>query len=132
MTSSNFGRLLDRQVGRLLALENPAGVDADLTVHVRKTGSVAHQAAGRGELAILIDRGHRVAQRQCGELFALAIEEWIGADHERRLPQLGQSCEDRIDVAFGARMQDMELQPEGARRRLQVSRHGLGNGDWPD
>ena len=34
------------------------------------TGPVAHQAAGRGELAKLVDRGHRVAERQCGELFA--------------------------------------------------------------
>ena len=30
-----LGGLLDRQVGRLLALEDPAGIDADLTIHVR-------------------------------------------------------------------------------------------------
>ena len=45
--------LLDRQIGRLLALEYPAGVDADLTGRFRKAASVAHQAAGRGELAKL-------------------------------------------------------------------------------
>src|SRR5712692_1954669 len=33
------GRLLDRQVGRLGALEDVAGVDADLTIHVRGVGS---------------------------------------------------------------------------------------------
>ena len=54
----------------------------------------------------------------------------IGADHERAGPQLDQGCEGRIDVAFGAGMQDMELQPEGAGRRLQVSRLGLGSWDW--
>ena len=53
MTSSTLVDLLDRQVGRLLALENPAGVDADLTVSVRNAGSIAHQAAGRDELAKL-------------------------------------------------------------------------------
>ena len=62
-----------------------------------------------------------MADRQCGELFAPAIEECIGADHERACPQLDQGCEGRVEVAFGARMQDMELQPEGAGRRLHVS-----------
>ena len=71
-----------------------------------------------------------MAGRQCDELFAPASEECIGADHERAGSQLDQGCEDRVEVAFGARMQDMELQPEGARRRLHVSRLGLGNRDW--
>jgi hypothetical protein len=39
---------------------------------------------------------------------------------------LEQCCERRIDIALGARMQDMELQPERASRPLQVSRGGLG------
>ena len=65
MTSSNFAACYDRQVGGLLALENPAGIDAGLTKRVRNIGSVAHQTAGRCELARLIDRGHRVAKRQC-------------------------------------------------------------------
>jgi hypothetical protein len=44
--------------------------------------SVACQAAGRGELAILEDRGHRVASRQQRELLAPADEELVGADHQ--------------------------------------------------
>ena len=83
-----LGGLLDRQVGGLLALENSAGVDAGLTVRVGDAAAVAHQAAGRDKLATLIDRGHRVAERQCGELFAAASEECIGADHERAGSQL--------------------------------------------
>ena len=47
--------------------------------------------------------------RQLGELFALAREEWIGADHERACPQLGHACKDCIEIAVAARMQDMEL-----------------------
>src|SRR6266481_2709035 len=86
-----FRGLLDRQVRRLLALENPAGVDACHAVRVRNAASVAHQAAGRGELAILVDRGHRVADRQGGEVSALGVEECIGADDERAGPKLGQS-----------------------------------------
>ena len=52
MISSTLVDLLDRQVGRLLAVENAAGVDADQTEAFRIIASVAHQAAGRGELAI--------------------------------------------------------------------------------
>src|SRR5262249_33128815 len=71
----DFSGLLDRQVGGFLAFENSSGVNADLTIVIRLTGSVAQQAAGRGERAILMDRGHRVAERQCGELFASGREE---------------------------------------------------------
>src|SRR5437879_3888924 len=51
-------RLHDRQVGRLLALENPPSVDADLAIGIGKAGPVAHQAAGFGKLAQKIDCGH--------------------------------------------------------------------------
>src|SRR5262249_4294132 len=110
------------QVGWLLALENAAGVGADLTVRVRNAVSVADQAAGNGVLAKWVHRGHRVAQCQCGELLAMTVEKWIAADHERAGLQSGQGREDHIEVAVGARMQDMELEPEGTGCRLQVSR----------
>ena len=60
----DFCLLLHRQVGGLLTLENTASVDADLTGRIGAAASVARQAAGRGELAILEDRGHRIARRQ--------------------------------------------------------------------
>jgi Ku70/Ku80 beta-barrel domain len=54
--------LLDRQVARLLSLEDPAGIDASLTVRIRSTASVAHEAAGRGEHAGLVDRADHQSQ----------------------------------------------------------------------
>jgi hypothetical protein len=60
---------LNRQIGRLLAVENSPGVDADRSVIFRFTASVARQAAGRGELAKLGDRGYPLAERQSGKLF---------------------------------------------------------------
>src|SRR5262249_26691475 len=63
----NFRGLLDRQIGRLLALENPPGVDAGQTVEVSEIASVTHQAAGRDERAKLEDRGNRVVKGQCRE-----------------------------------------------------------------
>src|SRR5215475_8961188 len=92
--------LLDRQICRLIAFQNPAGVDAGRTKRVSKTGSVAHEAAGRCELARLVDSGHGVTNRQCRELFEPATEEWIGADHERPYLQLDQACENRVEVAI--------------------------------
>src|ERR1700730_7195643 len=73
----DLGGLLDRQVGGLLALENPASVDADQTELVRTVASVAHQAAGGDKLAIGKNRGHRMAYRRIGDLFAPADEERI-------------------------------------------------------
>ena len=81
--------LLDRQVSGLLAFENAAGVDAALTVRIRKAVSVADEAACYSVLSKWVHRGHRVAKGQCGELLAPAIEEWIAADHERAGSQSG-------------------------------------------
>jgi len=69
-----------------------------------------------------------VAERQRGELFAPRAKERIVADHKPACSQLEQGSKDRIEVAFSPRMQDMELEPEGAGRRLQVSRLCLGGG----
>jgi hypothetical protein len=54
-----------RQVGRLFALENSAGVVADDAVRFRGATCVAHQAAGPHELATLINRGHREHGNGC-------------------------------------------------------------------
>jgi hypothetical protein len=52
-----------RQPGRFFAVENATGIEADLTIHVREIGSVAHQSAGFGKRAIEINRGQSVARR---------------------------------------------------------------------
>src|SRR5258708_4592938 len=105
----DFRRLLDRQVGWLLALENPADICACRMIGVGKVAAVAHQAASRRELASLEDRGHSMAGRQGSKLLAPADEELIGADHEPAGLQLDQSGEDGVEVAFGACMQNMKL-----------------------
>jgi hypothetical protein len=43
MISSTFRCLLDWQLSRLLAFENSAGIDANLTVRVRKTAAIPHE-----------------------------------------------------------------------------------------
>ena len=71
-----------------------------------------------------------MANRQLGELFAPAREEWIGADQECACPQLGQGCKNGIEIAVAARMQHMEFQPKGARRRLQHLSLRFRQRDW--
>ena len=51
-----FGGLHDREVGGLLAVENPAGVDADLAIGISDAGPVAHQATGYDVFAQVITR----------------------------------------------------------------------------
>jgi len=76
----NFGGLLDGQVGRFLAFENSARVDANQTVSVRIAASIAHQASGcGGECMKLENRGNRVVERQCGEPLALGTEDCLPA-----------------------------------------------------
>ena len=77
-----FGRLQHRQVGRLGALEDVAGIDADLMKHIREVGAVAHQAAGRDNVAVLIGSRKSVARRQGGKLHAATVEETVGTDEE--------------------------------------------------
>ena len=42
-----LGRLHDRQVARLFALENPSGVNTYLVMQIKNTGAVTHQSADR-------------------------------------------------------------------------------------
>src|SRR5262245_24871 len=58
----DFRCLPDWQVRWPLALEDAAGVYASQTVEFRFIASIAHQAAGRDELAILVDCRHSVAE----------------------------------------------------------------------
>jgi hypothetical protein len=77
-----LGRLHDRQVGGLGALEDAAGIDASLTKHVREVGSVAHQPAGCDIIMSRIGRRNPVARRQGDKLNAAADEECVGSNEE--------------------------------------------------
>src|SRR5438034_6448778 len=52
------GRLLDRQIGRLRAGENPAGIGSGQPIDTREVRSVADQPAGGGERPF-VDRRNR-------------------------------------------------------------------------
>src|SRR4029079_1616082 len=46
----DFRGLLHRKIGRFLAFEHPTGIDSQQLVRIWNIASVAHQAAGHGEL----------------------------------------------------------------------------------
>ena len=101
--------------------------DADQAIRIgRIDHSVTHEAAGRSELAVLVDRGHCVADCERAELLALRVEERIGADHERAGLQLTQAGEGRFEFAFGAGLQDVNLNTHAASRCLEVPHQRLG------
>jgi hypothetical protein len=88
-----LGGLHHRQVRRLLALENAAGIDADLTPQIRIAVAVARQTASGDEFEHVIDGRHRVAQRQRGELCCAIVEERIGYDYEAADALFGERCD---------------------------------------
>jgi hypothetical protein len=69
-----------------------------------------------------------VACRQRHELRNPVTEERIAEEHERARMQLDEGGEGGIDLAFGAGLQDRELQPLRARRFLSLSDEALGIG----
>src|SRR5262245_9842386 len=73
-------RHLNRKIGWLRALENPADINASAAKSIRLAWSVADQAANFGILALIIDRWQGMSARQGHEVPALAQEEWTSAD----------------------------------------------------
>src|SRR5437870_5375073 len=96
-------RLHDRQVGRLGAVENLAGVNADLTIRGGNAGSVADQAASQGEFAPWRHDGKRIAGRQRDDLIAPAGEKDIAIGEERPCLLASNGREHRLEVAFSGR-----------------------------
>src|SRR5215510_13390894 len=57
-----FARLDDRQIGGILAFENPSGIDASLPVHIAQVCAVAHEASRLNEIAGRVDRRNGVSE----------------------------------------------------------------------
>ncbi len=107
MINSTFVELLDRQVGRLLAFQNPADVSASQAECRWDTCSITHQAARRRKFAIGRDRWDEVVERQRSELSALAVQESVGPDHQAA-GQLRRRCKSPIEFGFCTCLYDLE------------------------
>ena len=74
-----------------------------------------------------------MARRPIRELEAPAIEKWILPKEDGVGPLAGECCENRIDCAAGARIDDLRLKSYGAAGRFHLAHGGLRvNGGWID
>src|SRR6266508_2526292 len=101
-----LGRLYDGQIGGLFPLEYPANVDADEPIRVSQAGSITHQAAGRGELARLIEGRNCVTCRQRHNLMSPTGTKRIDGNKNRFGMHLQHCCESGVDLVFVAGIED--------------------------
>ena len=97
-----LGRLLHRQIGRLIALKDASGIAARQPVQFREAAAVADETAGCGELASLVDRRQGMFQGKRSELLGAAVEKWISADGKPARAQLSQTGKRRLELLISA------------------------------
>src|SRR5262249_52956089 len=110
-----FGRLQDGQICWLRAPKDTPGVGAGLTPRVRNVGSVAHQPADFGRLAVRKRSWDCVARRQIDQLDSPAGEKGVAGDEKRIGSVTSNRRESRIYLLAGAGVQDLDLHPYRAR-----------------
>ena len=91
-------------------LRNLTGIGADLTIHARTIGVVAHQPAGLDSLARGIARGNTMGRCERGQLDAPARKEHVASDVQCFGAVAHESGEGRLDLAPDASLEDLNLQ----------------------
>src|SRR5260370_24853826 len=100
--------LFDRQVSGIDALENSTGVNTAFVIALTQHRSIAHQATGFDELADFVDRRDLMTCRKRDKVLAPTSEEWVRADEQRITPLLDKRREDRIQIALGDGIVDID------------------------
>ena len=121
-----------RFVRRLSALDDAAGIDADLTPRIDNVAPITHEAAGFRQKTVRICRGERMARSQIDQLDTSAVEKGVATDEERIGPLPRKICEGRIDLADGAGAENLDLQPYGASSRFHASPAGYQQSRFAD
>src|SRR5260370_14632066 len=81
-----FGRLLDRQVGRSGTLEDAIKIRGRAKVKISQINSVGNEAPGRNEQTERIDCGQPVLGRQCDNQITMSKVEDVGKYDEACIP----------------------------------------------
>src|SRR5262245_50986603 len=97
-----FRRSLDRQVSRLFAFENPAGVSTSEAICIRLAWPITCQSTDVCKLAHKMDCRNRKTCRQPDELIAATHEERIGSNDDGVNMLLDGTLEGRVGFAFTA------------------------------
>src|SRR5215813_10606127 len=125
----DLGGLLNWKIGRLLPLENSAGVYAEQTVRLLEIGSVAHETAGDRKLAERIYGWYCMAGRQLDQPITLGQKKYFTAYHKCTYPLTAKDLESRFDLAGTTGIQNHQARAEGTCRVLygRPFRRGLGD-----
>ena len=114
-------RLHDRQIRRLRAFKDAAGIDADVAIPIRQARSVAHQTSDFGIKAVHMYYRNRVVCRQLGQL-STSVDEERGGPNEECVGSFAHERGERgLDLADGAGVENLDLQPHGTSSRCYVS-----------
>src|SRR6516165_5963292 len=121
-----LGRLQDRQVGRLFALEHPARVDASLPIGIEQVCPVTHKAAGLDVSSPWVNGGYRMTCCQKDEQGGEACEKRVGPNQQPTGSLLDKAGKSPFNLSFGAGAQNQNLLAEGASCVLHLFGLGLG------
>src|SRR6516162_8442259 len=83
-----FCRLHDWQIRWFISLKHAACVHTDLSIHICKVSSIAHQATGQGVIAEKVHPWHSVTRCQGNNLLTSRKQKRIACDGERGDVQL--------------------------------------------
>src|SRR5262249_51442347 len=103
------GRLHDRQVCWLHAVEDAAGIDTALAIRFPQACSVAHEPPDLDKLTLSKHCRHSVTRRQLGELDPPTRKKGAAADHQSIRSLAREGGEGLIDLAASIGVQDPDM-----------------------
>src|SRR5262249_31705436 len=113
-------RLQHWQIGGLYPVENAAGVDADLTIHIELVSSITHQPASCDIAPLRVSSWHSLACSQDRKLHTAAAEKSVRT-HEESIGALACKHGERtIDLADGRGLEHLDFQSDDWGRFVQV------------
>jgi hypothetical protein len=112
--------------GRFLALENAAGIDADLPIPGQFARAIAHESADFDKFAQKVYGRQQMTRRQRDELHATIDEKRVGTNNKRIRRILHERGKGRFDLTIGAGPENVDVQPGDRRCRFHVLDHTLG------
>src|SRR4029077_5905330 len=95
-----FGRLLNGQVGRPLALKDSARVNGRLPAGIRETGSVTHQSAAFDKFSPRVGRRNLMSRCQGNDVITSAVEKCPTKNKKRAWLTLRDCGEGRVEVVI--------------------------------
>src|SRR6516164_6869497 len=113
-----LGWLLNRQVGRLLAIENAPDVNARLPRGIISAGTITHEAARHSWLTIGKAGRKRVKQRQLRDATGMIVEKRIAQNEEGIRLLLPEIIKSFLYLGFSAGVHEADLRAERLGRLL--------------